>query len=185
MTKKELGDLVSAVKSPPLDRKETRKLFSYNSNLEYQQNNLVAQQVQQPVAQQVQQPVAQQVAQSLWVAQNKPNVVAQNKSNVVAQSKPNVVAQNKPNVVAQKKPNVVAQDRPLRIKDSEELLIEKDVNKLKDQIFQIQGVDKRKDFVREAGWGIMPERRGKKQYLFGVKKLGGRKYKLYIGNATS
>ena len=165
MTKKELEALVSAVKSPPLDRKETRKLFGYESNLEYQQNNpvqqSVAQPVQQSVAQPVQQSVAQEVAQSPWVAQKKPNVVAQDK------------------------PNVVAQDRPLRIKDSEELLIEKDVNKLKVQIFQIQGVDKRKDFVREAGWGIMPERRGKKQYLFGVKKLGGRKYKLYIGNATS
>jgi hypothetical protein len=169
VTKKELEALVSAVKSPPLDRKETRKLFGYNSSLEYQQNNPVAQPVQQPVAQRVAQPVAQEVAQSPWVAQNKPNIVAQ----------------KKPNVVAQNKPNVVAQNRPLRIKDSEELLIENDVNKLKDQIFQIQGVDRRKDFVREIGWGIMPEKRGKKQYLFGVKKLGGKKYKLYIGNATS
>lgn len=159
MTKKELEAMVSAVKSPPLDRKQTRKLFEENSNIEFQQNN--DNQVVQAKPQRVAQPVAQPVAQASWVAQRVAKQVVQNK------------------------PQKVAQNRPLRIKDSEELLIEKDVNKLKDQIFQIQGVDKRKNFVREVGWGIMTERRGKKQYLFGVKKLGGRKYKLYVGNATN
>jgi hypothetical protein len=179
MTKRELEAMVSGVKSPPLDRKQTRKLFEENSNIEFQQDNhnqvaqTKPQRVAQPVAQRVAQPVAQRVAQPVaqfsWVAQG------------VAKQ----VAQNKPQKVAQNRPQKVAQDRPQRIKDSEELLIEKDVNKLKDQIFQIQGVDKRKSFVREIGWGIMTEKRGKKQYLFGVKKLGGRKYKLYIGNATN
>jgi hypothetical protein len=83
----------------------------------------------------------------------------------------------------------VAQSKPVptspRIKDSEELLIDKDVNKFKEELFQIQGVEERKKFIKDIGWGVMGEKRGKKYYLFGAKKISGRKYKLYIGNATN
>ena len=200
MTKKELEAMVSAVKSPPLDRKQTRKLFEENSNIEFQQNNdnqvvqAKPQQVAQPVAQQVAQQVAQKVAQEklksvaqevaqvLWVAQVVPQKVTQTKLKVVAQDRPQMVSQSKSKVVAQPKSKVAQNER---IKDKDELLIEKYVNELKAQISKIQGVDERKRFIRDVGWGVMTEKRGRKYYLFGAKKLGGRKYKLYVGNATN
>jgi hypothetical protein len=116
------------------------------------------------------------------VAQLKPQVVAQQVAQDirVAQEGTQKVAQFKPQVV-QHKPSVVKQ----RVKDFEELLVDKDVNELKARIFQIDGVEKRKKFIRDIGWGIIGEKRGKKYYLYGAKKISGRKYKLYIGNATN
>lgn len=184
MTKKQLEALVSGVKSPPLDRKETRRLLEEYPNRKFQPtfNNEVAQGVAQGVAQHKKNKVAQSVAQAPWVAQVVPQMVAQ--------SKPKKVAQNRPQVVAQSKSKEVAQDTSKvaqngRIKDKDELLIEEYVNKLKVQISKVQGVDERKRFIRDVGWGVMTEKRGRKYYLFGAKKLGGRKYKLYVGNATN
>jgi hypothetical protein len=141
----------------------------------------VAQPKPQPVAQPRPQPVAQEVAQVVRVAQEVPQKVAQPKQQPVAQDRPQVVAQPKPQPVAQNRPQSITP----RVKDSEELLIDKDVNELKDKIFQIEGVEERKKFIRDIGWGVMGEKRGKKYYLFGAKKISGRKYKLYIGNATN
>lgn len=204
MTKNELAGMVSGVKSPSLDRRQTRKLFEENQNTEFQQNNnnQVAQPVArfyepvaqpvahlytEPVAQEVAQEttqyktkeVAQEVAQPLWVAQPTPQKVAQDKSKQVAQYNPQAVAQYKSKKVAQLGSQVAR-----RIKDSAELLIDKYVYDLKVKISNINGVEDRKKFIRGVGWGIGTEQRKKKYYLYGTKKLSGRKYKLYIGNAT-
>jgi hypothetical protein len=56
---------------------------------------------------------------------------------------------------------------------------------LKEQIRQIPNFESKKRFVREIGWGMATEKRGKKYYLFGIKKLAGDKYKLYVGNVTN
>lgn len=180
MTKKQLEALVSAVKSPPLDRKETRRLLEEYPNTKFQPtfNDEVA----QGVAQHKKNKVAQSVAQALWVAQVAPQMVAQSKAKKVAQNRPQVVAQSKSKEVAQGTLKVAQNGR---IKDKDELLIEEYVNKLKVQISKVQGVDERKRFIRDVGWGVMTEKRGRKYYLFGAKKLGGRKYKLYVGNATN
>jgi hypothetical protein len=95
-------------------------------------------------------------------------VVAQDKSQTVAQT----VAQG--SWVAQSIPQSVAQS-----------LVDIDVEKFKEQIYQIQGVEERKKFVLSIGFGIASEKRGgKKSYLYGIKKIDGKKYRLYIGNST-
>ena len=175
MTKKQLEDMVNGIQKPILKESEVKLLLNKEDTFikPIPRPQIVAQPRPQQVAQVKPQQVAQSVAQVPWVAQDRPQSVAQPKPQVVAQPKPQVVAQSKLQPVAQ------------RIKDSEELLIEKDVNELKDQIFQIQGVDARKKFIRDIGWGVLGEKRGKKYYLFGAKKISGKKYKLYIGNATN
>jgi len=187
MTKKQLEDMVNGVQKPNLKESEVKLL------LNKEDANIVPIPRPQPVAQPYYKPVAQPKPQP--VAQVKLKVVAKEVAQVtrvaqevaqkVAQPNTKPVAQDRPQVVAQSKPKPVAQPTSPRIKDSEELLIEKDVNELKDQIFQIEGVEERKKFIKDIGWGVMGEKRGKKYYLFGAKKISGRKYKLYIGNATS
>jgi hypothetical protein len=119
----------------------------------------------------------------------KPNLSENEVKSLLNKEDTNIKPMLKSQPVAQVKTEVVAQHRRQflvpRVKDSEELLIDKDVNRLKDKIFQIDGVEERKKFIREIGWGIIGEHRGKKYYLYGAKKIRGRKYKLYIGNATS
>ena len=212
MTKKQLEDMVNGIQKPILKESEVKLLLNKEDTFikpiprpqivaqprpQRVEHLIVAQPRPQRVAQlkpevvaQVEkQVVAQEVAQVTWVAQEMPKPVAQPRPQPVAQPRPQVVAQNRPQPVAQPRPQVVAQNRPQsilpRVKDSEELLIEKDVNGLKDQIFQIEGVEERKKFIKDIGWGVMGEKRGKKYYLFGAKKISGRKYKLYIGNATN
>lgn len=171
MGKFDLAKSVMSVKAPPLDRKETRLLTEEIENRPW--NNQVAQPLSKEVAQGVQQKVAQvipqEVAQAPWVAQE------------VAQSVPKKVAQNKPQRVAQDRPQMVAQSKS---NPDKQLVINK-VKVLKGQIDLIPDVEGKKRFVRDIGWGISTEKRGKKYYLFGIKKLCGDKYKLYIGNATN
>jgi hypothetical protein len=199
MTKKQLEDLVNGTQKPNLLESEVKLLLNkedaYIKSIPRPQpvaqprpqpvaqpyHKPVAQPKPQPVAQPRPQPVAQEVAQVVRVAQEVPQKVAQPKQQPVAQDRPQVVAQPKPQPVAQNRPQSITP----RVKDSEELLIDKDVNELKDKIFQIEGVEERKKFIRDIGWGVMGEKRGKKYYLFGAKKISGRKYKLYIGNATN
>ena len=195
MTKKQLEDMVNGVQKPNLKENEVRLLLNKEDAniIPIARPQIVAQPYHKPVAQPKPQVVAQvkpkvvkqKVAQVPWVAQVVAQQVAQSEPKPVAQFRPKPVAQDRPQQVAQSKPKPVAQNRPLRVKDSEELLIDKDVNELKDQIFQIQGVEERKKFIKDIGWGVMGEKRGKKYYLFGAKKISGRKYKLYIGNATN
>ena len=199
MTNKQLQELVNGTKKPILSEKEVKLLLNKEDAhiksiprpepVAQPRSQPVAQPRPQPVAQPRPQPVAQvelkvvaqEVAQVTWVAQNVPQKVAQPKTQPVAQDRPQAVAQPKPKPVAQNRPQSILP----RVKDSEELLIDKDVNELKDQIFQIEGVEERKKFIKNIGWGVMGEKRGKKYYLFGAKKISGRKYKLYIGNATN
>ena len=191
MTNKQLQELVNGTKKPILSEKEVKLLLNKEDAhiksiprpepVAQPRSQPVAQPRPQPVAQVELKVVAQEVAQVTWVAQNVPQKVAQPKTQPVAQDRPQAVAQPKPKPVAQNRPQSILP----RVKDSEELLIDKDVNELKDQIFQIEGVEERKKFIKNIGWGVMGEKRGKKYYLFGAKKISGRKYKLYIGNATN
>lgn len=179
MAKFDLAKSVMSVKAPPLDRKETRLLTEdvenrpWNKEVRQSFPNVVSQATEQKVAQ----VGVQSVAQVPWVAQ------------AVAQDRPKKVAQREPQSVAQSRLQSVAQERLQSITQSEinnnKELVKKNVEVLKEQISQILDVDGRKRFVREIGWGISTEKRGKKYYLFGIKKLCGDKYKLYIGNATS
>ncbi len=171
MAKFDLAKSVMSIKSPPLDRKETRLLTEENENRPW--NNQVTQPLSKSVAQVVQQKVAQvkpqEVAQGTWVAQE------------VAQSVPKKVVQSSTQVVAQYKPQTVVQSKPVLDKQA----IKRNVEILKEQISQISDFENKKRFVREIGWGMSTEKRGKKYYLFGIKKLAGDKYKLYVGNVTN
>lgn len=178
MTKKELEAMVLGVKSPPLDRKQTRKLFEENADVDFRQGN--SSEVAHGVAQRYTQSVAQEVAQPLRVAQSEPLSVAQYKPNQVAQNRPQMVAQYKPKKVAQYKPQVM-----VRIKGSGELSVDEYVRDLKIKMANIEGVEQRKKFAKDIGWGIMAEKRGRQYYLFAGKKLNGKKEKLYIGNAKN
>lgn len=171
MTKKQLEDMVNGVQKPILKESEVKLLLN-KEDANIMPIPRVAQPYHKPVAQVKQQIVAKEVAQVVGVAQEVAKKVAQDRLQVVAQPKPKSVAQSKTVTTS------------LRIKDLEELLIDKDVNKFKEELFQIQGVEERKKFIKNIGWGVMGEKRGKKYYLFGAKKISGRKYKLYIGNAT-
>jgi hypothetical protein len=171
MEKFDLAKSVMSIKAPPLDRKETRLLTEEINNRPW--NNQVVQPLPKEVAQGVQQKVAQvvpqEVAQAPWVAQE------------VAQLVPKKVAQSKAQQVAQDRPQMVVQSK---LSPDKELARNK-VKVLKGQIDLIPDAEGKKKFVRDIGWGISTEKRGKKYYLFGIKKLSGDKYKLYIGNATN
>lgn len=183
MTKKQLEDMVNGVQKPVLKESEVKLLLNKEDAniIPIARPQTVAQPKPQQVAQVKLQVVAKEVAQVTWVAQEVAQKVVQPNTKSVAQDRPQVVAQPKSKSVAQSKPVPTSP----RIKDSEELLIDKDVNKFKEELFQIQGVEERKKFIKDIGWGVMGEKRGKKYYLFGAKKISGRKYKLYIGNATN
>ena len=189
MTKKQLEDMVNGVQKPNLKENEVKLLLNKEDAniIPIPRPQTVAQPYYKPVAQPKPQPVAQVKKQVVAKKVAQVVKVAQEVAQKVAQLNPKPVAQDRPQVVAQPKPVEQSKIVPTspRIKDSEELLIDKDVNDLKDQIFQIQGVEERKKFIKDIGWGVMGEKRGKKYYLFGAKKISGRKYKLYIGNATN
>lgn len=172
MTKKQLEDMVNAIQKPNLKESDVRLL------LNKEDANIKPIPRFQPTAQPFRKPVEQPSHKP--VAQEKIKPVAQELSKPVAQVRSQPVAQDRPLPVIQ----VRAKSKTSRVKDSQELLIEEDVRKIKIQISKIQGVDERKNFFKKIRWGILGEKRGKKYYLFGAKKLRGRKYKVYIGNAT-
>lgn len=102
----------------------------------------------------------------------------------VAQDKPQRVAQAvaQGSWVAQDKPQRVAQNRPQQVAHTQS---DKDVERFKEHIYQIQTIEARKKFVLDIGFSIASEKRGgKKSYLYGIKKIDGKKYRLYIGNST-
>jgi hypothetical protein len=135
--------------------------------------------VVQPIQQAVAQP-KQQVAQPKQVvAQPIQQAVAQPKQQAVAQAvaQASWVAQGVVQTVAQSKPQTV-----VRFKTQ----VDKDVEKFKEQICQIPTIEGRKKFCIDIGFGISSQTRGGKQhYLFGIKKIEGKKYSLYIGNSRS
>jgi hypothetical protein len=166
MTKAQLAGFVNSIQKPKLKNSEVINL------IDREDFDFV------PINKQVAQRRPQEVVQSkpLSVAQDKPQQVAQAvaQGSWVAQAVPQRVAQNTPPTVAQNKPQQVVQRQA-----------DKDVEKFKEQIYQIQTIEARKKFVISIGFGIASEKRGgKKIYLYGIKKIDGKKYRLYIGNST-
>jgi hypothetical protein len=129
------------------------------------------------------------------VAQTKPQAVAQVRPQAVAQTPivAQVVAQVKPQTVAQYKPQTVAHEQVIKPKPqraeyiSDNTLVDLDIQKFKEQIYLLPTVEDRKKYCLSIGFGIATEKRsGSKQiYLYGIKKIAGRKYRLYIGNSKN
>ncbi len=177
MTTKQLEAMVNDIKKPRLDRGEVAKLLDKQDfdfvplaadippakMLAQTKNKPVAQVVAQPVAQRSTQAVAQTVAQTAWVAQTGPQKVAQKGAQAVAQKVPQKVAQSA----------------------EYQTQADKDVDLFKEQICQIPSIEGRKRFCLDIGFSIEQQRRGgKAYYLYGIKKLEGKKRRLYIGNST-
>ena len=208
MTKKQLESLVNDIKKPNLDESQVRGLLNFEDDDIVPM--LKAQRVPQPVVQRVPQPVVQRVPQP--VAQRVPQPVAQKVPQPVVQRVPQPVAQKVPQPVAQvvAQTSWVAQnDTLLEMKNIAEVIGQKivklykpkaenrqseksiydqsvweGVEKLKEYIYNLSTIEDRKRFVLSIGWGIAEESRGKKNYLYGAKKINSIKYKLYIGNPT-
>jgi hypothetical protein len=159
MKKTDLERLVNGVKTPPLDRKQTRLLVD---DLKCQE---VAQSKPQSVAQVKPQPVAQAVAQGSWVAQNKAQKVAQS----VAQS------------VAQKEPHKVAQPVAQRREHIQSTVAAKEVEVIKEVIGEMVSTDERKSYLKSLGVTIKVERRSNGHYFYGIKKFDGKKERFYCG----
>jgi hypothetical protein len=155
MKKIDLERLVTNVKTPPLDRKQTRLLVD---DVKYQE---VAQSKPQPVAQVKPQPVAQSVAQDSWVAQNK--------------------AQNKAQKVAQKEPHKVAQPVAQRREHIQSTVAAKEVEVIKEVIGEMVSTDERKSYLKSLGITIKVERRSNGHYFYGIKKFDGKKERFYCG----
>ena len=168
MTKKQLESLVNDIKKPNLDERQVRGLL--NSEDDDIVPMLKAQKVPQPVAQKVSQPVAQTVAQTLWVAQNDTFLEIKSIAETIGQK-----------IVKPYKPK--AENRQLE-KSPYDQSVWEGVEKLKEYIYNLATIEDRKRFVLNIGWGIAEESRGKKNYLYGAKKINGIKYRLYIGNPT-
>lgn len=196
MTKKQLESMVGDIKKPNLNQGEVRRLLDFGDDniVPMQKEQLSPQRVSQPVAQRVTQsvvqkvtqpvvqkvtqsavqrvtqPVVQAVAQSPWVAQNDTLSDMVNIAQAIGQK-----------VIKPFKPK--SNDRRLE-KSSYDQSVWEGVEKLKEYIYNLPTIEDKKKFVLNIGWGIGEERRGKKNYLYGAKKINSIKYKLYIGNPT-
>jgi hypothetical protein len=204
MTKKQLESMVFDIKKPNLNQGEVRKLLDFGDDniVPIQKVQIVTQPVPQIVAQQVPQIVAQPVPQR--VTQSEPQRVTQPVPQRVAQLVPQRVTQpvaqslwvaqnnnlssimNIAEAIGQK---VVKPYKPKAInrkseKSSYDQSVWEGVEKLKEYIYNLPTIEDRKKFVLNIGWGIGEESRGKKNYLYGAKKINSIKYKLYIGNPT-
>lgn len=155
MKKTDLERFVTGVKTPPLDRKQTRLLVD---DVKYQE---VAQSKPQSVAQAKPQPVAQAVAQGSWVAQNKAQKVAQS--------------------VAQKEPHKVAQSVAQRREHIQSTVAAKEVEVIKEVIGEMVSTDERKSYLKSLGVTIKVERRSNGHYFYGIKKFDGKKERFYCG----
>jgi len=105
---------------------------------------------------------------------------------VVAQFKPHKVAQRvaQTSRVAQSVSQKVAQSVTQSV--AQNSILERDIQKYKEELYLIPSVEGRKKYCIDIGFGIAAEKRGGKQfYLYGIKKIEGKKYRLYIGNVKS
>lgn len=200
MTKKQLESMVGDIKKPNLNQGEVRRLLDFGDDnivpiqkaqsapqrvtqpipqrvaqpIPQKVTQPVPQRVTQPVPQRVAQPVpqrvTQEVAQSLWVAQNDTLLDMVNIAQAIGQK---VVKPFKP-----KSTNKRLERSPY------DQSVWEGVEKLKEYIYNLPTIEDRKKFVLNIGWGIGEESRGKKNYLYGAKKINSIKYKLYIGNPT-
>lgn len=158
MKKTNLERLITGVKTPPLDRRQTRLLVD---DVKYQE---VAQSKPQLVAQQKPQPVAQSVAQGSWVAQNKAQKVAQS--------------------VVQKEPHRVAQPVAQRREHIQSTVAAKEVEVIKEAIGEMVSTDERKSYLKSLGITIKVERRSNGHYFYGIKKFDGKKERFYCGKVV-
>jgi hypothetical protein len=192
MTKKQLESMVGDIKKPNLNQGEVRRLLDFGDDniVPMQKAQLSPQRVAQPVAQRATQPVVQRatqpvvqratqpvvqrvtqpVAQTSWVAQNDTFLDMMNIAESIGQK---VVKPYKP-----KAKNRQSEKSPY------DQSVWEGVEKLKEYIYNLPTIEDRKKFVLNIGWGIGEESRGKKNYLYGAKKINSIKYKLYIGNPT-
>ena len=159
MKKFDLETLVTSVKTPPLDRRQTRLLVD-----DIVQPQEVVQAKPHIVAQPKPQKVAQSVAQDTWVAQKR--------SQSVAQTKPQQVAQS----VAQKRPQQVVQ-----VGHTQSLVAANEVEAIKVRIAEMPGIEERKIYLKSIGINIKVERRSKGYYFYGIKKIDGKKERFYCG----
>ena len=163
MKKFDLERLVTSVKTPPLDRRQTRLLVDdivQPQEVVQAKPHIVA----QPKPQKVAQSVAQSVAQDTWVAQKR--------SQSVAQTKPQQVAQS----VAQKRPQQVVQ-----VGHTQSLVAANEVEAIKVKIAEMPGIEERKIYLKSIGINIKVERRSKGYYFYGIKKIDGKKERFYCG----
>ena len=192
MTKKQLESMVGDIKKPNLNQGEVRRLLDFGDDniVPMQKAQLSPQRVAQPVAQRATQPVVQQVtqpvvqrvaqpvvqrvtqpvAQTLWVAQNDTFLDMMNIAESIGQK-----------VVKPYRPKATNRQSE---KSHYDQSVWEGVEKLKEYIYNLPTIEDRKKFVLNIGWGIGEESRGKKNYLYGAKKINSIKYKLYIGNPT-
>jgi hypothetical protein len=130
----------------------------------------VPQQVAHTVPQQVAHTVPQRVAQNTWVAQTN---TFSNVMDIAKAINQKIVKPYQPKAVSRRKE-----------KSPFDQSVWEAVEKLKEHIYNLPTIEDRKKFVLTIGWGIGEEKRGKRNYLYGAKKINSIKYKLYIGNPT-
>ena len=163
MKKFDLERLVTSVKTPPLDRRQTRLLVD-----DIVQSQEVVQAKPHIVAQPKPQKVAQSVAQDTWVAQKRLQSVAQNKSQQVAQNKSQQVAQKR-------------QKQVVQVGHTQSLVAANEVEAIKVRIAEMPGIEERKIYLKSIGINIKVERRSKGYYFYGIKKIDGKKERFYCG----
>lgn len=158
MKKSDLQRLVTSVRTPVLDKSQTKRLVDDSPFEEVKQ--VVAQSFQQSVAQKRIQPVAQEVAQGSWVAQKREQKVAQQGPQKVAQSQ----AQS-----AIPKYHV------------QSLVASNEVEAIKVMIAEMPSIEDRKSYLKSIGINIKVERRSNAYYFYGIKKIDGKKERFYCG----
>ena len=181
MTKKELERMVLDIKKPNLKHDEVRKLLDFGDDnilpisktqplFPQRVVDTVPQRVVNTVPQQVAHTVPQRVAQNTWVAQTN---TFSNVMDIAKAINQKIVKPYQPKAVSRRKE-----------KSPFDQSVWEAVEKLKEHIYNLPTIEDRKKFVLTIGWGIGEEKRGKRNYLYGAKKINSIKYKLYIGNPT-
>jgi hypothetical protein len=160
MKKSDLERLVTGVRTPVLDKSQTKRLVDDSPFEEVKQ--LVAQSSQQSVAQKRIQPVAQEVAQkrAQKVAQQGPQKVAQSQTQKVAQS------QAQSGIPKYHVQSLVASN---------------EVEAIKVMIAEMPSIEDRKSYLKSIGINIKVERRSNAYYFYGIKKIDGKKERFYCG----
>jgi hypothetical protein len=166
MKKSDLERLVTGVRTPVLDKSQTKRLVDDSPFEEVKQ--VVAQSFQQSVAQKRIQPVAQEVAQGSWVAQKRAQKVAQQGPQKVAQSQTQKVAQSQAQSVISKY-------------HVQSLVASNEVEAIKVTIAEMPSIEDRKSYLKSIGINIKVERRSNAYYFYGIKKIDGKKERFYCG----
>lgn len=166
MKKSDLQRLVTGVRTPVLDKSQTKRLVDDSPFEDGKQ--VVAQSFQQSVAQKRIQPVAQEVAQGSWVAQKRAQKVAQQGPQKVAQSQTQKVAQSQAQSAIPKY-------------HVQSLVASNEVEAIKVMIAEMPSIEDRKSYLKSIGINIKVERRSNAYYFYGIKKIDGKKERFYCG----